>query len=1684
MNTPVPEPGELQLADFLEHLRRHGFKVGVDQPLRIAELLKALERNPSPEELPGLLSPLFARSAAEQQRFRQAWDRFYHPLPAPALQAPERRRPRRWVRRLVVAIGLLLVAGAAAGGYQLLASWWPLAPPAELRAATPARSTHVDLTWQDRSQGEQRFLVEREETRGRWRLLARAPANSRQYRDTAVIPATTYRYRVAAVAGRRRPSFSNELSVRTADIDPVSRPPAPRRLRLAEPAATSAVRLAWSYGDSNADSFEIERRDTGDPAATWQVMDSVPADSQGYDDVAVASGARYLYRIAAANAGGRSGYSNELRVSVPEVRGGRPGAPGDLRAAPTRTQPDGTAEVDLAWRDRSSDETGFQVERATDGGAFQAVTTLLPGTEAFSDRAPAAPPVQYHDYRVIALKGAVASPPSNVARASISRPTAVTASWQPTRLERFWEAVRYYAGPAVAGGALLLMLLGALAVARWRAERAAVRAAQRERWGPTSWPMPLPPPTAWAPEWAPAPARVRIWDPDRLREAARLLRRRQPGESPRLDVPATIGATIRSLGYPQLRYHAGSRPPEHLFLIERRSPWDHQARLFAGLARALRREGVHGECGFYEGDPRLCWMEGPREHLDLADLASRFPGHRLVVLGSTEALAEPFSGAPATWVAELARWAECAVLHPGAPPRPALRRSLARDLVLLPATLAGLTALGEHYEAPVPRATEWPADDPDPLEISTADPRLVERLRAGLGAPLFRWLCACAIYPELRWELTLHLGALETLRTGLLTGPNILRLSRLSWFRDGSIPDDARMELMRQLDAPTQAAVREAILALLDNYRARPPAGSFAADARRLDLAVQRWLLRRDRSAKRELREAMRALPASELLRDGTVPRLLAAPRASLAGMLPGGLRHALFRYGMPLLGLKTAPLLLVPAFLLAGGGLVWRIGWSTAAPPELSSLEVRPSVFPGGEAAQATVKLDRQAPTGGVRISLSATNPALAGPRSITVEADKAAAVFALTTERVAAPVAVTLRAALGRRRLGVPLRLLQPGALQIVSLIAAPPAVSSGAPARLLLRLSRRAPAEGAEIRLASDNAAVSFDAAAASGSVMIRSGASRADVPLRTSLVPTETRVTFTATLAATGQARQATLLLFGPDPARLASETVDPAATRGGSPVTVTVSLSRAAPPGGASLRLTSDNRAARFGTTDSAALTVPAGARSAALPLTTTQVRRDTPVTLAANLGTDRQTAVLRLLKGPSDEDIAAWNRAADLTNAAAAGQNWENAARAWKEVAERGVWSPAEQAEATLQAVSGYLEAADFAYPDLIQGAQSMLNGARSVLAAHGSSLAATLNGSLDRRIEHNLSMRPTGDQPGSAMVDAWNQAARATRGAYSSADWSAAADLWAQATMMRGSTTWSEDERRRIALYRIRCLLKQADTLKAQSERGNTNTSREEEPGRTPVPVSMVQEGGNRRPTVEAALDRAAQALKDLNALLSPADRASLSRVIGNNRRALAGAVRLIPATLGAVAPYRGGPIGPARAGCAILQYYRPHQPDVAEWLDRLRNEPQALRRLVDWFNNGMVTRATTESQVKRDFSADEKSPDYLVAFLSSNLQRTPGVVRRGTRAWCDRDGKVWEPEALRTDMPAYFLNNGVALVEAERSRPLNVIRWGRVEWINTDIGRVPDYSPAVRWIDTPRPRAQRYPPRATAPR
>ena len=180
----------------------------------------------------------------------------------------------------------------------------------------------------------------------------------------------------------------------------------------------------------------------------------------------------------------------------------------------------------------------------------------------------------------------------------------------------------------------------------------------------------------------------------------------------------------------------------------------------------------------------------------------------------------------------------------------------------------------------------------------------------------------------------------------------------------------------------------------------------------------------------------------------------------------------------------------------------------------------------------------------------------------------------------------------------------------LHIFSLSLNPSNVIGGSPSTGTVTLTAPAPEGGAVVTLTSSDAAI----ATVPTSVTVAAGAMSADFTVSTSPIPVDAS-SAVRILGLYGGARLSAVLTVTPATS-LTSLTLNPATVTAGGTSTGTVSLSAAAPPGGAEVPLSSSNPTVA---TVPASVTVPAGATSANFTVSTGSAITSTSVTIwAAN----------------------------------------------------------------------------------------------------------------------------------------------------------------------------------------------------------------------------------------------------------------------------------------------------------------------------------------------------------------------------------------------------------------------------------------------------------------------------------
>ncbi|WP_051398114.1 fibronectin type III domain-containing protein [Runella limosa] len=280
-------------------------------------------------------------------------------------------------------------------------------PPSSL-TVTATSSSQINLAWTDNASDETGFEIERSTDGTNFAKIADVGANTTTYSNTGLNASTRYWYRVRAKNSAGVSSYTNVADA-TTQAPPVTIP-RPASSLTATAMSSSQINLAWTDNASDETGFEIERSTDG---TNFAKIADVGANTATYSNTGLNASTRYWYRVRAKNSAGASSYTNvaDATTQAPPVTIPRP--PSSLTATATSS-----SQINLAWTDNASDETGFEIERSTDGTNFAKIVDVGANTTSYSNTGLSASTRYW--YRVRAKNSAGASSYTNVSDATTS----------------------------------------------------------------------------------------------------------------------------------------------------------------------------------------------------------------------------------------------------------------------------------------------------------------------------------------------------------------------------------------------------------------------------------------------------------------------------------------------------------------------------------------------------------------------------------------------------------------------------------------------------------------------------------------------------------------------------------------------------------------------------------------------------------------------------------------------------------------------------------------------------------------------------------------------------------------------------------------------------------------------------------------------------------------------------------------------------------------------------------------------------------------------------------------------------------------------------------------------------------------------------------------------------------------
>ncbi len=293
-------------------------------------------------------------------------------------------------------------------------------PPSNLTAAASS-SSQINLVWTDNASDETGFEIERSNDGTNFAKIADVGANTTTYSNAGLTASTRYWYRLRAVNSTGASSYTN-IADATTQAPPVTIPRPPSNL-TATASSSSQINLAWTDNASDETGFEIERSNDG---TNFAKIADVGANTTTYSNTGLTASTRYWYRLRAINSAGASSYTNiaDATTQAPPVTIPRP--PSNLTATASSS-----SQINLAWTDNASDETGFEIERSNDGTNFAKIADVGANTTTYSNTGLTASTRYW--YRLRAINSAGASSYTNIADATTQAPP-VTIPRPPSNL--------------------------------------------------------------------------------------------------------------------------------------------------------------------------------------------------------------------------------------------------------------------------------------------------------------------------------------------------------------------------------------------------------------------------------------------------------------------------------------------------------------------------------------------------------------------------------------------------------------------------------------------------------------------------------------------------------------------------------------------------------------------------------------------------------------------------------------------------------------------------------------------------------------------------------------------------------------------------------------------------------------------------------------------------------------------------------------------------------------------------------------------------------------------------------------------------------------------------------------------------------------------------------------------------
>ncbi|MCX7874839.1 MAG: T9SS type A sorting domain-containing protein [Melioribacteraceae bacterium] len=242
-----------------------------------------------------------------------------------------------------------------------------LIPPAPTNLVCKQVSKNVELTWKNNSDNKTQFSVERKIGSEPFSNITNTNPNQTKYIDTNLEYGKEYTYRVRAFIRELFSGYCNEVK-----IELIGPPIAPFLNPVTfDDTSCIIILISWRDLSNNEKGFRIYRNAIGSNA---NIIGTVNANEQYYNDTSFKDGERYTYTVTAFNDFAESEHSNAEAINV------YPPKPQNVSCI---CKKDG---IEINWINKSNNNPRSSIERRENQSQYFELTRTEPNTNKYLDK--------------------------------------------------------------------------------------------------------------------------------------------------------------------------------------------------------------------------------------------------------------------------------------------------------------------------------------------------------------------------------------------------------------------------------------------------------------------------------------------------------------------------------------------------------------------------------------------------------------------------------------------------------------------------------------------------------------------------------------------------------------------------------------------------------------------------------------------------------------------------------------------------------------------------------------------------------------------------------------------------------------------------------------------------------------------------------------------------------------------------------------------------------------------------------------------------------------------------------------------------------------------------------------------------------------------------------------------------